>query len=149
MNKYKDNINISTTLMVAPTIGSAFLSPVNVSWDFTSWTIFTWNIKWWWFWNIWNIWNIKWFRFWNIWDIKWWWFLTENQGNFKTMREVLKVQRRITSMFPHRLFILVNFNRNLSQFRHKPRICSFFHCQLPCSSFFIVIHSLKSSSTMT
>ena len=52
-------------------------------------------------------------------------------------------------MFPHRLFILVNFNRNLSQFRHKPRICSFFHCQLPCSSFFIVIQSLKSSSTIT
>ena len=29
-------------------------------------------------------------------------------------------------MFPHRLFIFVNFNRNLSQFRHKPRINSFF-----------------------
>ena len=60
------------------------------------------------------------------------------------MRESLKVQRRITLMFPHRLLILVNFNRNLSQFRHIPRICSFFHRQLPCSSFFIVIDSLKS-----
>ena len=52
-------------------------------------------------------------------------------------------------MFPHRLLILVNFNRNLSQLRHKPGIYSFFHCQLPFSLFFIVIQSLKSSSTIT